>query len=215
MAKRRILMFAGCLVISVVCVTGAFAQVTVSGGFALSSVADIEISGQGSQGTESDIGAGGNLFVDYLLPISIPLSLGGEVGVDSAAFKYNYGLSLITKDTVIAIPLLLRAAYHFDLLPKLDLYVVGKIGYVIGIWDGETKDKLKSIGASVDDKGGMGFGFDVGAAYYFNSKLGAFAELGFDQYNLESKITSSEGLYNLTLKAPFNRFLTIGVSGKL
>ena len=164
--------------------------------------------GAGSQGVESDIGVGGNLFVDYLLPIGIPLSLGGEVGVDSASFKY----AGIYTDTVIAIPLLLRAAYHFDLLPKLDLYVVGKIGYVIGIWEGETKDMVKSIGASVGDIGGIGFGFDVGAAYYFNSKLGAFAELGFDDYALESEITSSG--YNQTLKAPFNRFLTIGVSGK-
>ncbi|MDR0683652.1 MAG: outer membrane beta-barrel protein [Spirochaetaceae bacterium] len=203
---KRIFVLAALM--SAVCVTGAFAQVTVSGGFALSSVKDIEVSGSGSQGVEADIGAGANLFVDYLLPIGIPLSLGGEVGVDSASFKYDENYT----DTVIAIPLLLRAAYHFDLLPKLDLYIVGKIGYVIGIWEGETKDAVKSLGASVGDIGGIGFGFDVGAAYYFNSKFGLFAEVGFDDYALESEITGSG--YNQTLKAPFNRFLTIGVSGK-
>jgi hypothetical protein len=209
MRKRKILALAACLAVSAVCVTGLFAQVTVSGGFALSSVKEIEMSGSYAPDIDADVGLGGNLFVDYLLPISIPLSLGFEAGVDGASFESGNGTY---KDTITAIPLLLRAAYHFDLLPKLDLYVVGKIGYVIGIWTGDNRDDVDDMNGTVDAVGGVGFGFDVGAAYYFNSKFGLFAEVGFDDYALETKIKAEN--FSATLKAPFNRFLTVGVSGK-
>ncbi|MDR2343017.1 MAG: porin family protein [Spirochaetaceae bacterium] len=207
MEKRKIFALAACLTVSAVCVTGVFAQVTVSGGFALSSVKEIKMSGDYDPDIEADVGLGGNLFVDYLLPLSIPLSLGFEAGVDGASFE-----SGTLKDTITAIPLLLRAAYHFDLLPKLDLYVVGKIGYVIGIWTGENRDYFEKNNTTVDAVGGVGFGIDVGAAYYFNSKFGLFAEAGFDDYALETKIKNDS--FSATLKAPFNRFLTFGVSGK-
>jgi hypothetical protein len=209
MLKRKIFALALCMTVSALCVTGAFAQVTVSGGFALSSVEDIEISGGMSPTIDSDIGLGGNLFVDYLLPINVPLSLGFEVGVDNASFKTGNGRY---KDSITAIPLLVRAAYHFDLLPKLDLYVVGKIGYAPGIWTGDNRDDVESMGGRVDPVGGIGFGFDVGVAYYFNSKIGVFAEVGFDQYGLETKVKFDGD--SSTLRAPFRRFLTAGFSFK-
>jgi hypothetical protein len=212
MLKRKILALAALLPVSAVCVTGAWAQVTVSGGFALSSVENIEMSyagGTESPTIDSDMGLGGNLFVDYLLPLNFPMSLGFELGFDSASFKSGNGNYV---DTMSAVPLLLRAAYHFDILPKLDLYVVGKIGYVIGIWEGDSKDQLASMGGTIEPGGGIGFGFDAGAAYYFNSKVGVFAEVGFDQYALETKVKILEA--SATLKVPFNRFLTAGISGK-
>jgi hypothetical protein len=196
---KRIFVFVALL--SAVCVTGAFAQVTVSGGFALSSVNDVSVSmgGETVTGsfTDAEIGLGANLFVDYLLPIGVPLSLGGELGFDSATLNKD------PKQTVSVIPLLLRAAYHFDLMPKLDLYVVGKIGFAIGFLDGVE---------GVDNPAGVGFGFDVGAAYYFNSKIGVFAEFGFDDYALETKGTVGD--VTITYKLPFYRFATIGISGK-
>ncbi|MDR3191923.1 MAG: porin family protein [Treponema sp.] len=205
--KRKNLMFAACLLFSAVCATGAFAQVTVSGGLAVSAVTDVEVSGW-NPNIDSTAGIGGNLFVDYLLPIGIPLSLGGEIGVDGAKFTIeNDG-----EETIVAIPLLVRVAYHFDLMPKLDLYVVGKIGYVPAVWEGTQKDNLENAGVSVGNIGGLGFGFDIGTAYYFNPKVGAFAELGFDGYMLESEI--SGGGMSATLKAPFYRFVTIGASVK-
>jgi hypothetical protein len=180
----------------------------VSGGLAVSTVTEITVSGWGSPDVDAGAGIGGNLFVDYLLPIGIPLSLGGEIGVDGAKFT----IAGDGEETVMAIPLLLRVAYHFDLMPKLDLYVVGKIGYVPAVWEGTQKDNLEGSGASIGNIGGVGFGFDVGAAYYFNSRVGAFAELGFDGYMLESEI--SGGGISATLEAPFYRFLTIGASVK-
>jgi hypothetical protein len=207
MEKRKVFAFALCAALSAVCAATSFAQVTVSGGFAISSVKDIKVVGGGNPSIDSETGIGGNLFVDYLLPISIPLSLGFELGVDGAKFTIeNDG-----EESMTAIPLLLRAAWHFDLLPKLDLYLVGKIGYVIGVWEGDVKDELEKY-YSIDDVGGVGFGFDLGVAYYPSSKFGVFAEVGFDEYALETKITG--GGDSLTLKAPFNRFLTFGISGK-
>jgi hypothetical protein len=178
-------------------VAAASAQVTVSGGFAVSSV---ELTG-GVVEVESEIGFGGNIFVDYLLPIGIPLSLGFEAGYDTASLKsdeYDF------KITGYAIPLLARVAYHFDLMANLDLYLVGKVGYVLGGatqeygGDKTTEDGINSIG----------FGFDVGAAYYFNSRIGIFAEAGFERYNLE------KDFYGLTYEFPFSRFVIVGISAK-
>jgi hypothetical protein len=170
---------------------GASAQVTISGGFALSSMS-AEIEGTSFDGK---VGFGGNVYADYLLPISVPLSLGLEVGIDTASVEDD-GI----KVTGYAIPLLLRAAYHFDLMANLDLYVVGKIGFVLG--SGEAD------GESQSGYNGVGFGFDVGAAYYFVPRFGIFGEAGFDRYNLKKEYD------DITVKIPFNRFLTVGVSTK-
>jgi opacity protein-like surface antigen len=168
----------------------ASAQVTVSGGIAVSSM---EV--KGITGFDSDVGLGANLFVDYLLPISVPLSLGFELGFDTASVSANS-----QKVTGNVIPLLIRAAYHFDLMANLDLYVVGKIGYAVGFAD-------TPVGTE-DGFGGVGFGFDVGAAYYFNSRIGVFAEAGYERYGIEKK----ENGY--TIETPFSRFIIIGISAK-
>jgi hypothetical protein len=128
------------VVLAGVSVTGVFAQITVSAGLALSRVsAESSVPGQKVDG---EMGIGGNIYVDYLLPINIPLSLGGEIGVDtSTIFDAPY------EDRVVAVPILLRAAYHFDLFPKLDFYVVGKLGYAIGtITSGPDEPYLDSAG---------------------------------------------------------------------
>ncbi|MDR1444630.1 MAG: outer membrane beta-barrel protein [Treponema sp.] len=189
---------------------GASAQMTVSGGFALSSVKGVEVSGQ-NMPVEGGVGIGGNVYFDYLLPLSIPLSLGLEVGVDGGSFTFGQSPQT-TEDKITAIPILLRAAYHFDLFPKLDLYLVGKLGAAFGIWTGEQRDFLKNNSATVDTIGGVAFGIDAGVAYYFSPRIGIFGEVGFDDYMLKTKI-SSQGSSE-TLKAPFGRFLTIGLSTK-
>jgi hypothetical protein len=146
-------------------------------------------------GLDSKIGLGGNLFVDYLLPISLPMSLGFELGFDTA--EVSEGGSTVTGN---AIPLLIRVAYHFDLMANLDLYVVGKVGYVVGF--------AEAMGETEDGFGGVGFGFDVGAAYYFNSRIGVFAEAGFERSDLETDMRG------WTLDIPCSRFIIIGISAK-
>jgi hypothetical protein len=175
---------------------GASAQVTVSGGFALSSM-EAKANGESIKG---EVGFGGNIYADYLLPISVPLSLGLEVGIDTASLDDNG-----YKITGTAIPFLLRVAYHFDLMANLDLYAVGKIGFVLG--SAEFQD-----GSSESGYNGVGFGFDVGAAYYFTPRFGAFAEAGFDRYNAQKEIDVDFAKF--TVEIPFTRFLTFGISTK-
>jgi hypothetical protein len=210
MAKKGFLV----VILAVLAAGAASAQVTISGGFALSYL-NANISGDGgSYKAKGDVGVGGNIYLDYLLPIGIPMSLGIEAGVDSSSFT-DTGYT----DTVLAIPLLVRAAYHFDLHPKFDLYLVGKIGFVLGIWSGDQRDMVDQAGATVnpDSPMGMGFGFDIGAAYYFTPLFGLFAEGGFDGYMLKSKIDfpgGGGGGGSLDLDVPFYRFFTLGFSTK-
>ncbi|MDR1147169.1 MAG: hypothetical protein LBK66_00910 [Spirochaetaceae bacterium] len=222
MAKKRVFMVMMVALLSTVFAAGVFAQVTISGGLALSSIKNMELSGEGNIPIDTEIGIGGNLYADYLLPVGFPLSLGFEIGVDTGKFTIKYASydydkdveSVIDyQDTMTVLPLLLRVAYHFDLLANLDLYLVAKIGYAVGFWSGDFYDMLtKNSAITVGDIGGVAFGFDIGAAYYFTPVFGIFAEAGFDDYALESKI--SGGGWSDTLKAPFNRFLTFGISTK-
>jgi hypothetical protein len=205
MLKKRVFMMMALALLSTVFAAGVFAQVTISGGLALSSIDNIKVSGGGSANIDTKTGIGGNIYADYMLPIGIPMSLGFEIGIDTGKFT----IESVYDETMSVLPLLLRAAYHFDLMSNLDLYVVGKIGYAIGFWSGDYYDEFEDY---IGDIGGFAFGFDVGAAYYFTSLIGAFVEVGFDDYALESKI-SGTGI-DATLKAPFNRFLTFGISTK-
>jgi hypothetical protein len=199
MAKRIVL-----AVIAALAFAGtANAQITISGGFALSG-AEIKASAY-----EGEIGIGGNIYLDYLLPIGVPMSLGAEIGVDTSTFPYDGG-----EDTAIAIPLLLRIAYHFDLMPKLDLYLVGKIGYAFGDVTGDSIDMVKNAGGDVEVAGGLGFGIDAGVAFYFTSLVGIFAEVGFDQYNGKYTVTNSFSNESSSTGVIFNRFFTAGLSIK-
>ncbi|MDR3325036.1 MAG: outer membrane beta-barrel protein [Spirochaetaceae bacterium] len=177
---------------------GGGSQITISGGIALSTMS-ASVTSKGGQnatqpGVEGGVGVGGNIYLDYMLPVSIPLSLGVEIGFDKASVKDVNG-----SIGVAAIPLLVRAAYHFDLFPKFDLYLVGKLGGAVG-----------TITNSPYVPSGFAFGIDVGAAYYFSSSVGVFAELGFDDYMLSVEY----GPYNYTYNLPFYRFFTAGISIK-
>jgi hypothetical protein len=195
MDKKRFLRAALLAGLFTVLAAGASAQVTLSGGFAISSVK----AKVASYSYDGEIGFGGNIFVDYLLPIGVPLSLGFEAGYDTASLKADEGTL-----SGYAIPFLARAAYHFDFLANLDLYVVGKAGYVLG--GGKTDD------LSEDGVNGFGFGIDVGAAYYFTPRIGIFAEAGFERYSLTKDITSES--YTVAFEFPFSRFVIVGLSTK-
>jgi hypothetical protein len=205
MARKDFMRAAAFLALAAGLTVSAWAQVTISGGFALSKMMakSSDISGS----IEGDVGMGGNIYFDYLLPVGIPVSLGLEVGVDSSSFTIG-----TDKDTVLAIPLLARVAYHFDLMPKLDLYAVGKLGMAFGAWWGDTRYALESINADLKVPISFAFGVDLGAAYYFTSNLGLFVEGGFDDYKLSA--TASGTGWSSTIDVPFYRFLTFGLSTK-
>jgi hypothetical protein len=187
MRKNGFLKAALFLALFTVLAVGVSAQVTISGGFALSSMS-VEV---GSWSQDGEMGFGGNVYVDYLLPVSVPVSLGAEIGYDTASIE-DGGY----KVTGYAIPFLIRVAYHFDLMANLDLYLVGKLGYVFG---GAEQGSNSESGYN-----GAGFGFDVGGAYYFTPRFGAFGELGFDRYNGEKN----------SVEVHFTRFFTAGISVK-
>jgi hypothetical protein len=215
MAKKRVFLVMALAVFSTVFAAGVFAQVTISGGLALSAV-DAKIKSTISPRIDTKIGFGGNIYADYLLPVGVPVSLGFEIGVHAAKFIVNESplSGKKAEETITAVPLLLRAAWHFDLADSLDFYLVGKIGGAFGAWKGDLYDDLGSSGIAVDDIGGFALGIDIGAVYYFTPRFGASAEAGFDRYSLKTKIKAPFGAYSATLEAPFSRFLTFGVSVK-
>jgi hypothetical protein len=238
MAKKRVFMVFVFVLLSTMFAAGAFAQVTISGGLALSSIEGTEVRGDGYTLTDinAEIGIGGNIYMDYLLPVSVPLSLGFEFGVDTAKFTIKNGIESLDEfgyesfsdahETITVIPLLFRVAYHLDLLAKLDLYLVGKIGYAFGFWEGDfyTWSKDAPYNGKSGDIGGLAFGFDIGAALYLSPRFGFFVEAGFDSYALEAKLEgdaieyyeSQDYSYHWeeTLIAPFKRFVTFGISTK-
>jgi hypothetical protein len=181
----------------------ASAQITISGGAALSS-AEVDATGY-----DGEIGVGGNVYIDYILPISVPLSLGLEFGVDTSTFDKDDPRNEVT---ALAIPILLRAAWHFDLHPRFDLYLVGKIGYVIGNATGPYIDTRKDAGVNIKTAGGVGVGFDIGAAFYFTPYAGVFAEAGFDRY--EGGLKGTYQGVSETVDIMFSRFFTAGLSLK-
>jgi hypothetical protein len=210
MAKKGFLKTAAFLSLFVGLAAGVSAQTTISGGFALSSMKVVYEEPGYTEEFDGKVGAGFNFYIDRLLPISIPLSLGGEIGFDTASASQDNRYYDTMEVQGYVIPILLRVAYHFDLMPKLDLYLVGKIGGAFGFskidyGDGDGEE-------SESGYGGFGFGFDVGVAYYFVPRFGLFVEGGFDRYNLKKDF--NETWYSYTIKAPFNRFFTVGISTK-
>jgi hypothetical protein len=213
MKNKMLMKTAAFLLVFAGLTAAAFGQITISGGFALSGV---DTSGSDLRGLESGVGIGGNVYLDYLLPIDIPLSLGAEIGVDTAKLESNL-IGAIFDETILAVPLLARVAYHFDLMPRLDLYAVGKIGVVFGMWSGLYDDYVKNQQGKLEFPPAISFGIDAGAAYYFTPLVGVFAEAGFDRYGLAAKVTLPTYTYAdtiSTIKVPFNRFFTFGISTK-
>ncbi|MDR2842060.1 MAG: hypothetical protein LBV52_02540 [Spirochaetaceae bacterium] len=206
--KRKFFFRAAIFVIfTAVTIPEVFAQLTISGGFALSGFV-MKLDDESSSAA-TGTGIGGNVYFDYLLPSDVPISLGFEIGVDTAPFTNLMPSLVLYTDTVIAIPLLFRIACHFNLMPKLDLYVVGKIGVALSFWYGELYDYAKQYG-DAEPPFGVGLGFDLGTAFYFSSHFGFFVEGGYDRYNLSTKFTD-ETNRSWDLDIPISRGLTFGI----
>jgi hypothetical protein len=184
MAKKGFVKAAAVVLLFVGAAVSTYAQVTINGGLAM-----------GNAGDSTKKSAIGVLAaVDYRLKGKLPLSVGGEVGLLNSS-DYKAG----------AIPILGRVGYHFGNNPKLDLGLVGKVGFAFGSGDGGKDAK------------GLAFGVGFDASYYFSPKFGAFAEVGFDQYALAASKTVATEHISMTIDydLPFTKFLTLGVSYKL
>ena len=124
----------------------------------------VTISEGGISGGSAATLFGGLVKVDYALPI--PFTVGVEGG-------YLLGKTTDEVD-VSAIPILARFAWHPNWgVKNLDTYLSVKAGYSIM--------QLKYSGAGMSftaDGGGISFGGDIGARYFFTPTIGIFAEMG-------------------------------------
>ena len=87
-------------------------------------------------------------LVDHLINKNDAISVGGQVGV----FMWNDGYESHINFTLTA-----RGNFHYQFIDNLDTYA----GLQIGL-----------------HTAGLGFGFDLGARYYFNDKFAANLEFG-------------------------------------
>jgi hypothetical protein len=121
--------------------------------------------------------------VDYALP-KFGLTIGGETG---------YSGSSVGGASIGVVPIMPRLGYHPDFgVKNLDIYALIKMGMALGF-------------ALDEGRPGFGFGFDLGARYFFTQHIGAFGELGYDGYFFNVEGVSLNGA----------KFLTIGITYKL
>ncbi|MCL2186883.1 MAG: hypothetical protein FWB86_13680, partial [Treponema sp.] len=121
--------------------------------------------------------------VEYLLPIGIPLSVGGffEMGmwtnngnVTTYVGKYD--------ETRMAFGG--KVSWHVDLgLKNLDLYVSLKLGYMLWSvtndytdWSYSSGYYRRKVESSYDD---LFYGFALGARYFFTDAIGIYLEAGY------------------------------------
>jgi len=116
-----------------------------------------------------------NPSISYEKGITDAISVGGQVSYASSKYKVNYpGSNYTFKENAFYIGA--RGSYHFNELlqldPKFDVYGGASLGYVItSVSDNQ--------GFSTSTGSGIGFGVFAGGKYYFLSKTGLFAELGY------------------------------------
>jgi hypothetical protein len=183
------------LVLAVVVAGGAFAQEAEQGAAPQAAASKLAINAGlaiGNAGeTVTSSAMGGLLSVDYRLSA---VSVGGELGI------LNCG-----EAKAGAIPILAKVAYHFGNNPKMDIALVGKIGFAFGTGDG------------LKEASGVAYGFDLDFAYYFTPKFGIFAEGGFDRYALAGTMKTEflGTTISIDYEMPFTKFLTLGVGFKL
>lgn len=100
-----------------------------------------------------------------------------SLGASKFIFKYSY------------IILGLRASYNFYNTDKINAYGGATLGYIIGNSRVEIEGPNPFITPQPAKVGGIAYGFHVGGKYYFNEKVGAFAELGYGMAILNLGLT--------------------------
>jgi len=113
------------------------------------------------------------LSVDYCLP-SVPISVGGLAGFYQYTWEFP---SLSWTSTWTYATFGARANWHWNIDVKwLDLYTGAFFGYTYFSWH---SDKDPYPGYVAPSYGGLDFGGQAGAHFYFSKHFGAVAELGY------------------------------------
>jgi Outer membrane protein beta-barrel domain len=104
------------------------------------------------------------------------ISVGGEIGYQGVKYSYT---GYYVKYTGLLFAL--KGSYHFLTSDKLDPYAGLDLGYVSV---SESSNDFPS-GYPVSFKaGGLAWGIHVGARYFFNPNIGAYAELGANSFSV-------------------------------
>jgi len=116
--------------------------------------------------------------IEYaLFPDIIPLTIGGYfMFTQGNNDESSVGAYKGSKLTETAMSFGLRAAWHFNLLEKVDTYVAVGLGWVI--WTADYVPKVDSYNAN--DYSMFGYDVRLGARYYFINNLGLYLELGYN-----------------------------------
>jgi len=115
------------------------------------------------------------LFVqgEYCLPTKAPISVGAQVAFSQ--YKWNWGYLDYT-DTWTYIYFGARGNWHWNIdLNWLDLYTGINLGYNYFKWS----TNYPSYTGSEPNYGGLEFGGQVGAHFYFSKNVGVVAEFGY------------------------------------
>ncbi|WP_107038055.1 hypothetical protein [Brumimicrobium mesophilum] len=120
-------------------------------------------------------------FTDKISAGGILAYMGSKEESQFGSTKYIYKYSYII--------LGLRGSYHFYNTDKIDAYGGATLGYVIGNSRVEIEGPNSFFTPQPTSVSGVAYGIHVGGKYYFNEKVGAFAELGYGMAILNLGIT--------------------------
>ena len=115
---------------------------------------------------------------DFGLPISASYEYGitEKIGIGAYAGYTSKSFPVFNDSYDVTYMLFgARANYHFYVQEKFDTYGGIQLGYNAAT----AKWKSASNTSQVPTVGGVTYGFQVGARYYFTDKIGAFADAGY------------------------------------
>jgi len=114
---------------------------------------------------------GASLSADWIPNGRIGIAVGIESGILGGKKQNSDGITF-------GIPIIFRVGWHPSIIKikNIDLFILAKIGWCFGIW-----------GSNLDDNsqpGAVACGINLGAAYMFTPKIGAYTEIGYNYYGL-------------------------------
>ena len=116
-----------------------------------------------------------SLSLDYCLPVGVPVSIGVLFSVYQ--WQYSYTGFLPWTDVWTYATGGARASWHFNLpVSQLDLYAGVFMGYT---YFASNTNRLTSLGYNPLNYGGLAYGGQVGAHFYFTRNLGLLVEAGY------------------------------------
>jgi hypothetical protein len=134
----------------------------------------------------------GIISVDYALPVNFPLTLGFETGYlwSNPTIDLLPGMTLQFTDVYPHyVPFTARLAWHPNWrIKKLDTYIVGKAGFGLLLWTGNTSIEGNRW---FDYENGYGhiLGIDIGCRYFITDRIGLYVEGGYERCYSFYKIT--------------------------